>query len=417
MLKNANYNFVVLLEYFVNLTKFSKTCEILKHNINLDLNFEPYECFTRLDRSSKGYIDKDDIIRFLKENNYIFPHTEYKNLNLFFEFYDKNSDGKILFREFLIFILNKRQPHLRAESTQRETKKLEIQQFMSCHLETQIKRLILKEITMLEWANKKKISIFLEKIDLLDLFLFLDKNKDGYLCAEDIRIFFEKYEIYTSFEDVQSLIALYDQDGDNKLDWNEFLILIMPSKLTFDYDYLLLKEFEKEYTNIYFINEKKLEDLNLNSKCEVSQDKPSMKMEGNIDFFREKDYCSNTIGKQDLNYDYSETREITCDFYIENKTDYNKNNNYDQWVRNFFLELFEIVQMDKEIKNLKYILYEKYSYDIWKIFKIFEINKFDYYDYQRLKYGFEYFDLFLTDDQILLIYNKLNNSSGTRKLM
>ena len=116
-------NIKKFLEYVVNTIQNMKKSEKIKEEMNSHEFCEPYAIFSRLDREDKGYLVKEDFIRFLKENGVIID-SQRKTIDLFIEYYDKNFDDKLNFTEFLNFVLNKNQNLSRSITSQRETYKI-----------------------------------------------------------------------------------------------------------------------------------------------------------------------------------------------------------------------------------------------------------------------------------------------------
>ena len=116
-------NIKKFLEYVVNTVQNIKKSEKIKEEMNSHELCEPYAIFSRLDREDKGFLVKEDFIRFLKENGVIID-PQRKTIDLFIEYYDKNFDEKLNFTEFLNFVLNKNQNLTRSITSQRETYKI-----------------------------------------------------------------------------------------------------------------------------------------------------------------------------------------------------------------------------------------------------------------------------------------------------
>ena len=151
----------------------------------------------------------------------------------------------------------------------------------------------------------------------------------------------------------------------------------MPSKYTYDYDYFLLEDLLRRYEKIYYKkpNIEKfcaLSDYRNRNESEIMPEKLGNFKNNNIE---KDDSMEINIRKNKLNFDYSDTKNRNDDIIFENNKDQFKQN-LDTFYHHFYLELFKIVQMDKELNILKKNLLQNYSNDIWKIFKIFDIYSF-----------------------------------------
>ncbi|XP_067661252.1 calmodulin-like protein 5 [Haliotis asinina] len=65
--------------------------------------------------------------------------------------------------------------------------------------------------------------------NLRRLFRSLDKNKDGVLSVDELSHVMESAEVPLSREETMQLIAQVDRDGDNQLNYEEFLELVESS--------------------------------------------------------------------------------------------------------------------------------------------------------------------------------------------
>ena len=241
-----------VLELIVNITQNASKCEENKQRLNDHYTFEPYALFSRIDRDDKKFITKEDLISFLAENN-ITIDTNRSTVDLFIEYYDRDFDGKLNFTEFLNFVLNKDNNLIRSISTQRETYKLSNDEYLQKDLEELTCQVLLSEFYLFEYANVKKMEIFSQKgsVNLLNLFIEMDTDKNGYISCEDMETFLSKRKIKICTDELQAFISLFDEDIDGELNWNEFLFMILPSPTNYEYDLGELKMLEGKYTEYY----------------------------------------------------------------------------------------------------------------------------------------------------------------------
>ena len=253
------------LEYVVNTTQNILKSECIKQEMNSHERCEPYAIFSRLDRQDKGFLIKEDFLRFLKDNN-INIEPQRKTIDLFIEYYDKNFDEKLDFIEFLNFILNKNQNLSRSISSQRETYKIACDEYLDKNLENLLVESLMSDFYLFEYCDTKKIEIFLnleengiksnEDNKLINLFIEIDGDKDGLISCEDLYEFACKRKIKICNKELQNFIGLFDEDLDGFLDWNEFLFMILPSSLSFEYNLDSLKRQEDMYNQFYYQQKK-----------------------------------------------------------------------------------------------------------------------------------------------------------------
>ena len=464
-----------ILEYIVNMTQNALKSESIKEQLNEHERCEPYAIFSRMDREDKGFLVKKDFVRFLKENN-VNIDAQRKTIDLFIEYYDKNFDDKLDFTEFLNFILNKEQNLSRSISSQRETYKIASDEFLEKNLESLIVQALMSDFYLFEYADMKKIEIFmnLEEEDihsnknednkLIILFTEIDCDKDGLLSCEDLYDFISKRKIKICQNELQNFIGLFDEDMDGFLDWNEFLFMILPSSSSFEYDLDSLKKQEEKYNEIYYQRINNISKKNINcSNCindyfknrekrnndylytntnENSDN--SYNMAYNNTYNNDCDYISNP--KSDINgnqyyFDYNNNISNKCSneninlnynkenyYYNDNNNNYNddikiynkKNNsncNYINYIDyNQFSELckilYRIIDSEKNLEFLKNKLFSNNNFNLNKLFNYFDKYQNGYISLIDFQEGLEAFDI--NNKNSLLLFSNLDASNNGR---
>ena len=316
-----------ILELIVNLTINSSKSEENKQQLNDHPDFEPYALFSRIDRNDKSYITKNDILNFLQDNN-ISINENRCTVDLFIEYYDRDFDEKLNFGEFLNFVLNKDQNLIRSIATQRETYKLNNNEFLNKDLEELASKCLMSDFYLFEYANVKKIDIFNHIDDnnqsfLLELFINMDIDKDGLISCDDISVFLQDRKIQICDEELISFISIYDEDLDGMLNWNEFLFFILPSPINYEYDLSELKQLEGKYLEYYQMKKNNFNNNNYNYNYNC-----------NNNYSNYKDYNSNNcynniISSMPLNsnnFNYINNNNFGINDPIHNFNNYNCNN-------------------------------------------------------------------------------------------
>ena len=316
-----------ILELIVNLTINSSKSEENKQQLNDHPDFEPYALFSRIDRNDKSYITKNDILNFLQDNN-ISINENRCTVDLFIEYYDRDFDEKLNFGEFLNFVLNKDQNLIRSIATQRETYKLNNNEFLNKDLEELASKCLMSDFYLFEYANVKKIDIFNHIDDnnqsfLLELFINMDIDKDGLISCDDISVFLQDRKIQICDEELISFISIYDEDLDGMLNWNEFLFFILPSPINYEYDLSELKQLEGKYLEYYQMKKNNFNNNNYNYNYNW-----------NNNYSNYKDYNSNNcynniISSMPLNsnnFNYINNNNLGINDSIHNFNNYNCNN-------------------------------------------------------------------------------------------
>ena len=312
-----------ILELIVNLTINSSKSEENKQQLNDHPDFEPYALFSRIDRNDKSYITKNDLLNFLQDNN-ISINENRCTVDLFIEYYDRDFDEKLNFGEFLNFVLNKDQNLIRSIATQRETYKLNNNEFLNKDLEELASKCLMSDFYLFEYANVKKIDIFNHIDDnnqsfLLELFINMDIDKDGLISCDDISVFLQDRKIQICDEELISFISIYDEDLDGMLNWNEFLFFILPSPINYEYDLSELKQLEGKYLEYYQMKKNNFNNNNYNYNY-------------NYNYSNCKDYNSNNCYDNNI---ISSTPLNSNNFNYINNNNFEFNNPINNFNNNF----------------------------------------------------------------------------------
>ena len=363
-----------VLELIVNITQNASKCEENKQRLNDHYTFEPYALFSRIDRDDKKFITKEDLIAFLADNN-ITIDINRSTVDLFIEYYDRDFDSKLNFTEFLNFVLNKDNNLIRSISTQRETYKLSNDEYLQKDLEELTCQVLLSEFYLFEYSNVKKMEIFSQKgsVDLLNLFIEMDTDKNGYISCEDIETFLSKRKIKICTDELQAFISLFDEDLDGELNWNEYLFMILPSPTNYEYNLDELKMLEGKYTEYY--NNRK----NEHTKENVNQ----------------------------MNQSTSQTYY----FNSHNSNTVNVNANTTQSFSSLASLLYQIIDFENQIDNMRIKLLSNENFNLTAMFNYFDRYNNQYISFMDFSDALESFDI-ISKNSILLFSRYDINKTG-----
>lgn len=373
-----------VLEFIVNLTENVTKCEENKVLLNDYQQFEPYGLFSRIDRDDKKYVTKDDLIFFLSENN-INMDEKRNTVDLFIEYYDRDFDQHLNFTEFLNFVLNKDQNLIRSIATQRQTYKITKNQYLDRDLEQLAANLLMSEFYLFEFANVKKLEIFKgeNQINLLDLFIDIDLDRDGLISTEDLSGFLAKRKIKICNDEIMSFISLFDEDLDSFLNWNEFLFMILPSPSTYEYDLRQLKLLEGKYHDFYDKTSYE-QRLNFNSNSPSSNTSRS----------------NNLLGKSNPN------QSFLMGSLSSNNIQFSKRD-----FKGFVNILYRIIDFENQIEQLRNQLINNQNFNLPNLFCIFDKYNNNYISFMDFSDALESLDI-LTKNAILLFSKYDSNSKG-----
>ena len=362
-----------VLELIVNITQNASKCEENKQRLNDHYTFEPYALFSRIDRDDKKFITKEDLIAFLADNN-ITIDINRSTVDLFIEYYDRDFDSKLNFTEFLNFVLNKDNNLIRSISTQRETYKLSNDEYLQKDLEELTCQVLLSEFYLFEYSNVKKMEIFSQKgsVDLLNLFIEMDTDKNGYISCEDIETFLSKRKIKICTDELQAFISLFDEDLDGELNWNEYLFMILPSPTNYEYNLDELKMLEGKYTEYY--NNRK----NEHTKENVNQ----------------------------MNQSTSQTYY----FNSHNSNTVNVNANTTQSFSSLASLLYQIIDFENQIDNMRIKLLSNENFNLTAMFNYFDKYNNQYISFMDFSDALESFDIISKNSILLFSRYDINNT-------
>ena len=110
--------------------------------------------FTRIDRKSKGLIDKNGISDYMVSNG--FNDCEPDAFLPILQYFDLDGDLKLKYADFLQVVLTCERPDLRAETTQRPSQMMTEYDELPKRLESTMANLLVKERAMHEvWESHR----------------------------------------------------------------------------------------------------------------------------------------------------------------------------------------------------------------------------------------------------------------------
>lgn len=83
----------------------------------MDPTFDPYSCFTRIDRACTTFVSSPDILKFLIESQQAGQISEF-DINFVIKFFDSTFKGVLNYQDFMQIILPCFNPELRTKATQ-----------------------------------------------------------------------------------------------------------------------------------------------------------------------------------------------------------------------------------------------------------------------------------------------------------
>ena len=141
-----------------------------------------------------------------------------------------------------------------------------------------------------DYVDSKKITLQCENVDIFELFLMFDSNKNAFIDVEDIDLFLRRRNIFLFEEEIMTLLLKYDFDNDNRLNFDEFVRFILPSPLTQNFDKKLIFQAKNKYKSNYYTQLKRIEDELPFTDQSKSQFKSAIKVSHKSDKNEDKSY-------------------------------------------------------------------------------------------------------------------------------
>lgn len=184
-------------------------------------DFEPYSCFTALDRFSQGYLTSADLQVFMRTKGVDMPEKAAFHL---VKTLDSNCDGKITYHDFLRFILPSSKVYLSTIAVSRRVRR----DGLFGLAEKQLFALFTLQIEANTSINRLRESLWSRSdFSLLEGFRWLDELETGYVSELALGNVMGKAGVR---EGAREIVRRYDSDNDGKLGYLDYVELVTPSQ-------------------------------------------------------------------------------------------------------------------------------------------------------------------------------------------
>lgn len=383
-------------------------------------DFEPYTAFKRIDRDANSAISTWEVIDFLRDNELVVLERDIQAL---FKVYDTNRDSRLNYSEFLNLVLPKTSPALRQLATQRESYYVSRYETLPYEVEWALTRVVDKEINY-----NRKIELLKEDLSLrydfntLDAFRLVDEDRCGLIDLDAIYLFFKRNHIIASESDILALLRRADTDGDGKLTYSEFVDAISPSD---PYYKSTLKSSGIKETRTATPN--RYASASRGRLTQSTHFHSAQKKLSNLDYY---DYLSSSA-KKSSRLSYSPVRSTNKKLSESVYESPSRNAGYttpsksrsrspvkeyksplkeieeDQLAR----ALKEQIELERDNEDIKNQLALRSDFNLLDAFRFFDIDSRGYITKNELKEGFNYFGVFPTNDEVYLIFRKLDTDN------
>jgi len=299
-----------ILQLFSFISKLEQTTQVRRKVLSDYYDFNPQKIFKLFDSKNKGFINSDDIYKYLEIHH--ISYTE-ESVQLLILFFDTDFDGVLSFQEFLPLIQNENAP-----MNKKNNININSNNDMSFNIEYCLTKLFEKEIEL----NMYIINVLcqINNSNLQEIFKCISMYKN-YITSNDIRNFLDNNKIEYSESQVNDIMKRLDINKDGKIDFNEF-------KLLFTISNKIINNNNNDFNNINNFNNSN-NDRNINSNINKNNN-----VNYYFDYQRNNSNVDNDDNniKNDNNYNNSISNEFRRNMYeednIENE-EFNGNDNYD----------------------------------------------------------------------------------------
>lgn len=190
--------------------------------------FEPYSCFTRIDRNNSGTITSQEIVQFMRETGSA-ELSEFE-INYVIKFFDSTFRGCLNYQDFMQIILPCDNQLLRTQATQqREAVRTKQHEYLRGDLESELAVMLEYEIMFHLKLEQMKLDLSnIEDYKLRRLFKMVDAHGKKYIDSGAVRRYLQNMGHQVLPEEVKAIIRRLDIDGDQKINYNEFVESISP---------------------------------------------------------------------------------------------------------------------------------------------------------------------------------------------
>ena len=406
----------LIIKLLLTISNKEKEIEIIREILCQNINFNPFQLFSFIDKENKNYIDSYNIIDILNKNSININKFE---IDYLIFLYDIDCDNYLSYAEFLNMILSEKKKFIGKSNNNRN--ELHNYKYVPYEIEKCFIKLLEKEIEFIRYVNKK-INDIKEKEDFNIQNIFCLLSEYQYISKASLINFFKKNYVIVYNNDIKYIMKKIDLNKDNKIDFNEFqkffcfkeqkknLKLNNNINMNNNNNIPFIKNNNNNNNNNIIINSKdnsyyisKNLSLRNNPKRSFSIDINNINDNHPNQFNKEFNNLTNLNSNQKLEYDCNICKKIPC---ICPQINYKKGE------KEFINYIIECTNIEKQIEKEKINLSSKYDFNIENIFKIFEINNQNFVSKDDFINGFKLFNIYLSENDIKLIQRRLNKKKN-----
>lgn len=365
-----------LLNFFLFSIENLTHIDIIKRELNANLDFDPTNVFNAVDSLDKGYINTNDINAFLTTN--MIYSTEFE-INILISYFDHNDDGVLSYEEFINLIYAF---EMRDFSTKRNSAKgkqflsFEVQSLLCDVFQRQIR--FIRQCTELINRLKRKSDFDIQNIfSLIKQVNKNNKNDDSLLLS-----FINKNEL--------DLFISNKVLGKHK---NNLLYGDKESELLFNW-----------------LNVSKTGNISIKDLCVIFQIENSLRKKHTSSLSSQMDSSNNNYNRLANKYTYNN--------HIQNKIvsspqSQPKTPSYTQYaIINSLFELLYTIEQNLEQYKIK--LSKRNDFNVDDAFLFFEENPFskNFLTENDLQYGLNKISIFPTHSEISLLIRRFSSMKG-----
>ena len=225
-------------------------------------------------------------------------------------------------------------------------------------------------------------------------------DKNGLISSEDIEVFLMKRKIKICNEEIMTFVALYDEDLDGELNWNEYLFMILPSPQNYNYDLEELKMLEYKYKEYY---------------TDVKQQEYTPQAQTNQQHQNQCQYQQQHL-QHSMIYSEPSTSQIHQQQQLSNSYVQAPSQSkfpmqtYDVDISSLTNILYQIIDFETQLENIRLKLASDPNFNLSSLFALFDHYNNSYISFMDFSETLESFDIISKNTILLFSYYDITNT-------
>lgn len=211
MLTSGTENKIIHL--FLSIAEGEGKLSKLKQEIFSAYDINPLQFFFLVDKQNKGYLTKEDLLKYLYKSNIKFTKN-FQGIDFVFFFYDKDNDGFLNFYETLDLLVPDSnyfyKKLFKKKYKNRSFDKNDFSKDIDIEIEKCIVQIIIKEIEFGEYLNNIINNIKKYSMGFCLQDVFLEIKSYSFITKESLKAFFDRHQVNYNDKCIKNIFARFD---------------------------------------------------------------------------------------------------------------------------------------------------------------------------------------------------------------